>query len=61
MTFGQWLEYVLCARLRAVASGMQDPPAHSEVAIRAARELDGVRDSDGLLEALAQLDALVNR
>jgi uncharacterized protein YqcC (DUF446 family) len=59
MMFGQWLEYILCARLRAVASGAEDPPPHSEVATRAARELDGVPDSDGLLEALAELDALV--
>jgi uncharacterized protein YqcC (DUF446 family) len=61
ITFGQWLEYILCARLRAVASGAQDPPQRSEVATRAARELDGVPHSAGVLEALAELDALVNR
>jgi uncharacterized protein YqcC (DUF446 family) len=60
LTFGQWLEYVLCPRLRAVAGGGEDPPPHSEVATRAARELDGVPDSDGLLRALAELDSLVN-
>jgi uncharacterized protein YqcC (DUF446 family) len=61
MTFGQWLQYVLCPRLRSVANGLEDPPARSEVAVRAARELDGVPDSDPLLEALAALDSLVNR
>jgi uncharacterized protein YqcC (DUF446 family) len=60
MTFGQWLEFVLVPRLRAVAGGAEDPPAHSEVAARAAKELDGVPDSDPLLEALAELDSLVN-
>ncbi len=61
MTFGQWLQYVLCPRLRAVASGAEEPPARSQVAIRAARELDDVPDRDGLLQALAELDALTGR
>jgi uncharacterized protein YqcC (DUF446 family) len=61
MTFGQWLQYVLVPRLRSVARGIEEPPPHSQVATRAARELDGVPDSDALLDALIELDALVGR
>jgi uncharacterized protein YqcC (DUF446 family) len=60
MTFGQWLEHVLCPRLRAVASGAVPPPAVSSVAAQAVRELDGFDHTDALIAALSRLDALTN-
>jgi uncharacterized protein YqcC (DUF446 family) len=60
LSFAQWLEHVLCPRLRDIARGRGDPPSHSQVSTRAARELDGIDHSDRLHEALSELDALVN-
>jgi uncharacterized protein YqcC (DUF446 family) len=57
-TFCQWLEHVLCPRLREIAAGRGEPPTHSRVATAAARNLDGYDGTDGLLEALQELDRL---
>ncbi|MGI8571550.1 MAG: YqcC family protein [Solirubrobacteraceae bacterium] len=57
-TFFQWLEHVLCPRLREIAAGRSEPPPHSEVATAAARNFDGYDGTDGLLAALAKVDRL---
>ena len=63
MSFGQWLEQRLCPRLRAIASGDENPPpprpaGTAGLPTYAARNLDGYDDTDRLLEALQELDRL---
>ncbi|MDQ6820465.1 MAG: hypothetical protein M3076_09055 [Actinomycetota bacterium] len=63
MSFGQWLQQRLCPRLRAIASGDEDPPpprptGTAGLPTYAARNLDGYDDADRLLEALQELDRL---
>jgi uncharacterized protein YqcC (DUF446 family) len=60
LSFTQWLEHVLCARLREVGAGHGEPPSQSQVATRAARELDGVEGSEPLIETLRRLDSITN-
>jgi uncharacterized protein YqcC (DUF446 family) len=60
LSFTQWLEHVLCPRLREIGAGHGEPPSHSQVATRAARELDGVEGSERLLETLQRLDSITN-
>ena len=52
LTFTQWLEHVLCPRLREIAAGRGEPPDRSSVAAMAVRELDGVEGAGGLIDAL---------
>jgi uncharacterized protein YqcC (DUF446 family) len=60
MTFGQWLRWVLVPRAhRALESGVL--PESSNVAAYAVRELDGAPYGDRLIDALASLDAAVER
>lgn len=59
MAFTQWLEHVLCARLREVAAGQSEPPPSSSVAAVAVREFDGQPAYDGVIAALGELDRLV--
>lgn len=61
MAFTQWLEHVLCARLREVAAGSSEPPDRSDVAVQAVRELDGWPEADRLVEILSALDQYVSR
>ncbi len=60
-TFEQWLEHVLCPRLRELAAARADrqpPPRRSQIAAMAARQLP-VPEGDDLLSVLAELDAYV--
>lgn len=58
-SFTQWLRHDLTPRLRAVAAQTEEPPPSSMVGARAVREFDGVPDADGLIDALGDLDRLV--
>jgi uncharacterized protein YqcC (DUF446 family) len=60
MTFGQWLRWVLVPRAhQALDAGVL--PESSNVAAYAVRELDGAPYGDRLIDALASLDAAVER
>jgi len=61
MAFPQWLEHILCVRLREVAAGRADPPGRSEVSTVAVREFDGHDEPavEALIATLRELDALV--
>ena len=61
MAFTQWLEHVLCVRLREVAAGRSEPPDRSEISAIAVREFDGVDEPavDALLTTLRELDSFV--
>jgi uncharacterized protein YqcC (DUF446 family) len=58
-SFTQWVQYDLLPRLREVAASREDPPETSMVGTRALRELDGLPDADPLIDALLELDRLV--
>lgn len=60
MAFTQWLEHVLCARLREVAAGSIEPPGSSSVATQAVREFDGWREAGPLVGVLSELDEFVS-
>lgn len=59
-SFTQWLQYDLLPRLRGVAAGREDPPQDSMVGTRALREFDGFQDAAPLIDALLELDRLVD-
>jgi hypothetical protein len=58
-SFTQWVQYDLLPRLREVAAGREEPPEQSMAGTRALRELDGVQGADPLIDALLDLDRLV--
>jgi uncharacterized protein YqcC (DUF446 family) len=57
-TFTQWLEFVLCPRLREVAAGTTPAPQNSNVSAKAVREFDGQPEADSLIQVLSELDHL---
>jgi len=59
LAFPQWLEHILCPRLRAIAGGTEDPPAQSNVSAMAVREFDGCDAAGSIIETLLKLDHLV--
>jgi uncharacterized protein YqcC (DUF446 family) len=60
LEFARWLEHVLCPRLIEISAGHSEPPTHSRVATRAAREFDGVEGTGPLLDTLRELDSLTS-
>ncbi len=58
LAFRQWLQFVLIPRVHDALDGRSAFPGASAVAAYAVRELDGERDADRLLHALAEFDAL---
>jgi len=58
-TFTQWLEFVLCPRLREVAAGTALAPRTSNVSGKAVREFDGQPEADALIQVLSDLDHLM--
>lgn len=59
-TFTQWLQFVLCPRLREVAAGTAPAPQTSNVSTKAVREFDGQPETDTLIDVLSDLDHLVD-
>ena len=56
----QWIQFTLLPRVRAIAAGDMDPPGSSEAGVMAIREFDGYDAADPLVEALLELDKIVN-
>ena len=60
LSFSQWVQFTLLPRVRAIADGRAEPPAESDAGTRAVREYDGYDDAEPLVDALLELDRLVN-
>jgi uncharacterized protein YqcC (DUF446 family) len=58
-TFTQWLQFVLCPRLREAAAGTALAPRTSNVSAKAVREFDGQPEADALIQVLSDLDHLM--
>ncbi len=61
MSFYQWLQWVLLARIRDVVQSRGAFPAHSSVAAYAVRELDGYDEANPLISLLSEFDAFIER
>ena len=61
VSFEQWLQVVLIARLRAVAAGTMEPPRSSSVGTQALREWDGIHEYEHLGSLLSKLDGVIVR
>ena len=59
MTFYQWLQFVLLARVRKIVEDRGGFPARSSVGAYAVRELDGVQEAEGLIQALSEFDEFI--
>ena len=59
MSFYQWLQFVLMARVREVIETRGAFPEESSVATYAIRELDGNDEAAGLIEALSEFDEFI--
>ena len=59
MSFYQWLQFVLLARVREVIETRGEFPEESSVAVYAIRELDGTDEAAGLIEALSEFDDFI--
>jgi uncharacterized protein YqcC (DUF446 family) len=57
MTFAQWLQFIFLPRVREAAAA-NDFPSSSDVGTQAVREFDGNAEADGLINLLAEFDAL---
>ena len=60
LSFSQWVQFTLLPRVRAIADGGAEPPEESNAGARAVREYDGYDAADPLVDALLDLDRLVN-
>jgi uncharacterized protein YqcC (DUF446 family) len=60
MSFYQWIQFILLDRIRSIVAEEGEFPARSQVSTYAVRELDGVNEASGLIDALNQLDDLIN-
>jgi uncharacterized protein YqcC (DUF446 family) len=56
----EWIQFTLLPRVRAIANGTAEPPAHSDAGVMAIREFDGYTPADPLVDALLELDKIVN-
>ena len=59
VAFETWLQVIFIRRLRQVASGELAIPESSSVAVKAAREWDGVPGRDRLSELIQDVDRIV--
>lgn len=59
MTFYQWLQFVLLARVRDTIAERGAFPPRSSVGTYAIRELDGNDDAGGLIQTLCEFDAWI--
>ena len=61
MSFYQWLQFVLLARVREIIEKRGAFPAESSVGTYAVRELDGLDEAAGLIEVLCEFDRWIER
>lgn len=61
MTFCQWVQFVLLARIRSVVEERGTFPSHSEVGAYAIRALDGYWEAGGLIGTLSQFDMFIEK
>lgn len=59
MTLYQWLQFVLLARVREIIDQRGEFPSRSQAGVYAVRELDGVDEAGGLVQALAEFDDFI--
>lgn len=59
MTFYQWLQFVLLARVREIVDKRGEFPRGSSVGAYAVRELDGCEEAGELITALCEFDEFV--
>ena len=59
MSFYQWLQFVLLARVRAVIEQHGAFPPKSSVGAYAVRELDGENEAASLIQTLCEFDAFI--
>ena len=59
MTFYQWLQFVLLARIRAIVENRGEFPTQSSVGTYAIRELDGYDEAAALVQILSEFDDFV--
>ena len=59
MTFFQWLQFVLLARIREIIAEKGEFPAQSQVGAYAVRELDGFTEASDLISLLAEFDSFI--
>jgi uncharacterized protein YqcC (DUF446 family) len=60
MSFYQWIQFILLDRIRSIIAEKGQFPPQSHVGGYAVRELDGVDEARGLIDALNALDDLIN-
>jgi uncharacterized protein YqcC (DUF446 family) len=58
MPFSYWLQFIFIPRVNSVVAERGEFPATSMVATHAVRELDGVPETEQLISALTDFDAL---
>ena len=59
MSFYQWLQFVLLARVRQIVESRGSFPSKSSVCSYAVRELDGENEASQLIDALRQFDRFI--
>ncbi len=61
MTFYQWLQFVLLARVRAIVASRGEFPDESSVGTYAVRQLDGESEAGKLTDVLCEFDYFIDR
>jgi uncharacterized protein YqcC (DUF446 family) len=61
MSFYQWLQFVLLARVRDIVAQRGAFPKSSSVGAYAVRELDGQDEAAGLVSLLCEFDEFIKR
>jgi uncharacterized protein YqcC (DUF446 family) len=61
MTFFQWLQFVLLARVREIVATRGRFPRESAVGTYAVRELDGMDQASDLVHELCEFDQFIER
>jgi uncharacterized protein YqcC (DUF446 family) len=59
MSFYQWLQFVLLPRVQEIVGKRGALPQESSVGAYAVRELDGVDEASGLIQALCEFDEFI--
>jgi uncharacterized protein YqcC (DUF446 family) len=59
MAFCQWLQFVLLVRVRGIIEARGGFPTQSSVGTYAVRELDGIDEAGGLIQALCEFDDFI--
>lgn len=58
MAFSQWLQFILIPRVREIIETRGEFPPQSQVAVQAAREFDGLTETERLQSLLYEFDML---